>query len=173
MLRTRRVPALVAVLALTLTPLAACGKSAEERAVEALVKNSDESIKGVDIDGDSFTMKTDDGELSMGEKTTVPDAFPSDVPLPEADYTVTMSTVSGDSVTLMLAIPALDVTAETARTVAALESAGWGEVDKSEINSGTSQMTILGATKGDQRLSLTLTRDGDDDGAAMYTVAER
>lgn len=165
MLRTRRLPALAAALALTFAPLAACGDSA----TEAILKNADDSIKDVNIDGDSATFETDDGRMSIGGDTQVPDELPSDVPLPEADHTVGISTVTSQSVNFSLTIPDLDVAAETARMVPELEGAGW-EVEKTEIGSDRSRMTVLVGKKEGQELSLTLMRDGDDDGVAMYGV---
>lgn len=166
MLRTRRLPALAAALALTLAPLAACGG---DSATEAILKNSDESIKDVDIDGDSATIETDDGKMSIGGDTEVPDEFPSDVPLPEADHNVGMSTVTSKGVSFSLTVPDLDVASETARMVPELEGAGW-EVEKTEMNSGSSRMTVLVGNKEDLQLNLTLMRDGDEDGVAMYGV---
>lgn len=170
MLRARRLPALVAVLALGVAPLAACGQSAEKKAVEALIKNSDDSVKSVDIDGDAFSIETDEGTFSMGEGAAVPDEFPSDVPMPAVDHTVVTASVSGGRVTLMLSAPDLDVTAEAARLLSGLESAGWTIGDKTEMNTADTKMYALSATKGTQELGINLVREAGDDGSLIYSV---
>lgn len=170
-MRTLRLSALAAALTLSGAALTACG-SVDENLVETLVKNSDSSVKDVDIDGDTISVETDEGTLSMGQGTKIPDEFPSDVPLPAADYSVLTSSVTNGDIGMMLIAPDLDVAEESERIRAGLEGAGWTIGEKSEMNSGDSSMYVLTATKGSQEVGVTLLRNGDEDGSVMYNVSQ-
>ena len=86
-----RRPSLFAALALSLV-LSACGQS-EEKAAETLVEKALEANTGhevdvdVDDDGQTVTIKTDQGTLTQtsGDNVALPDDFPADVSLPD-DY---------------------------------------------------------------------------------------
>lgn len=171
-MRTRRLSTLAVVLTFSATALTACG-SAEEKVAEALVKNSDSSVKDVDIDGDGVSIETDEGKMQFGQGTKVPDEFPSDVPLPEADHTILSASVTNGDVGMMVSVPDLDVSEESARILAALEGAGWTVGDKSEMSSGTSRMYVLTAEKDGLEVGITLVRDGDEDGSMMYAVSPK
>ena len=171
-MRTRRLSVLAVVLTVSISVLTACG-SVEEKAVEAIVKNSDSSVKDVDIDGDGVSIETDEGKMQFGDGAKVPEEFPSDLPLPAADHTVLSASVMNGDIGLMLSVPELDVAEESARILAALEDAGWTIGDKSEMSSGETKMYILTADKDGLEAGVTLVRDGDEDGSMMYSVSSK
>lgn len=76
----RKVIATTAVGVLAIVGLAACGGDDDSVSVE----RDGTSVK-VDKDDGKVTVKSEDGKgsFSAGEKTEVPDSFPSDVPLPD------------------------------------------------------------------------------------------
>ena len=78
------VPLLAAAL---LLPLAACQK-AGDKVTEAAIERATGNKVDVDRDGDTMTIKTDDGQIKVatsedGQSVPLPDDFPKDVFLPE------------------------------------------------------------------------------------------
>jgi hypothetical protein len=84
----RRAVTAVALLA-ALGAAAGCGNAVEGLAqdtVERAIENELGSTADVQVDGDSFTVDTEDGSVTAGSGT-VPDGFPADVPLVDGDIT--------------------------------------------------------------------------------------
>lgn len=87
-IRSNMVRLLLPMLAIgLLLPLTACQKAAEKMAEAALEKASGNKVD-LKRDGDTMTIKTDEGEFNAavsqdGESVPMPDDFPRDVFLPE------------------------------------------------------------------------------------------
>lgn len=87
---------LLAIGAMSLLALAACGESAGEAAAEAAIGAAGVEDVEIDEDGDRVSYRTDQGEVTItgGHAASLPEDFPADVYLPGA-YVVE-STLSMD-----------------------------------------------------------------------------
>lgn len=155
--RARRVVAPVALcLALGTGTLACGGGSDDESANEAadqLAEQIAESGAGddADVDIDSETgqvdVSTEDGDMSFGEGTELPEDFPADIPLPQ-DYELTsaMSTDTGDATGWTISGELPDADDSTFDDlVAEFTSAGWSKSSDAttEVDGGTSGTAML------------------------------
>lgn len=96
--RMRRLAALAAAAALALPALAACGNVAETAAENAAEQVAEDIMGGgdVEIDDNSMTVTDAEGnEMAVGEGISVPDTWPSDVPLYDGGE-LSMVTVQAD-----------------------------------------------------------------------------
>ncbi len=88
-------PAVVAAFVLSGCGLA---ENAVEGAVEQAVERGVEEATGADLEttDDGFTMKTEDGEFTMGSDGSLPDGFPeNEVPLVDGDIIQTAKVADG------------------------------------------------------------------------------
>ncbi len=127
------------------------GKSAAERAIEAATGGSVD----VDRDGDTVTVKTQDGTITGGN--TMPENFPSDVPVyPGADvqgsYSIDGANGKGHTVGLQTNDSLADVTAWYRREVAAK---GWTVVGDATYNGSL----VLSATKDSRGLNVSVSEE--------------
>jgi hypothetical protein len=140
--RWRRAAAPAAVgLALVIGATACGGSSSEDVAdqtadelAEKLAEAGSGGDADVDIDSESgqVDVQTEDGDMSFGEGTELPDDFPSDVPLP-ADYELTssMSNSSAGSEGWTISGSLTGATDSTFEDlVGEFTSAGWTETSK-------------------------------------------
>jgi hypothetical protein len=154
--RWRRVVGTAAVGMALVAGTAACGGSdqdAADQAADELAEQLAESGSGgeadVDIDSESgqVDVQTEDGDMSFGEGTELPDDFPSDIPLP-ADYELTSamstSTSGSEGWTIGGNLPNADG-ATFDDLVAEFTSAGWTEMSKttSETEGGTASTAMF------------------------------
>ncbi len=155
--RWRRIAAPAAVGMALVVGTAACGGSSDEdaadQAADELAEQLAEAGSGgeadVDIDSESgqVDVQTEDGDMSFGEGTELPEDFPSDIPLP-ADYELTsaMSTSSSGSEgwTIGGNLPGAD-DATFEDLVGEFTSAGWTETSKttSESEGGTASTAMF------------------------------
>lgn len=92
----------VAVLGLGLSGCGITDNVAEKTAEEAAEKAIEAGSSGggdveVDTDDGTMTFENDEGSMSVGD-SDLPDDFPDDMPLPQAEYTVGMSMATGDQI---------------------------------------------------------------------------
>lgn len=155
--RWRRVVGTAAVGMALVAGAAACGGSSDEdaadQAADELAEQLAESGSGgeadVDIDSESgqVDVQTEDGDMSFGEGTELPDDFPSDIPLP-ADYELTSamstSTSGSEGWTIGGNLPNADG-ATFDDLVAEFTDAGWTETSKttSETEGGTASTAMF------------------------------
>jgi hypothetical protein len=154
--RWRRLVGTAAVGMALVAGAAACGGSdqdAADQAADELAEQLAESGSGgeadVDIDSESgqVDVQTEDGDMSFGEGTELPDDFPSDIPLP-ADYELTSamstSTSGSEGWTIGGNLPNADG-ATFDDLVAEFTDAGWTETSKttSETEGGTASTAMF------------------------------
>lgn len=167
--------ALAGVLATGLL-LTGCGDSEEKAAEKAVEKAIEDSATAggedvdVDIDGDDLSITNGDTSMQSGSKTQVPEGFPESF-LPSGEYTLTMSTVDGDTSMLMAEVPGMDLAAERDNFVAALEAEGWTVSNKSDVDSDGVQMSTVSADNGTDEIAamLQISDDGMEP-SIVYTI---
>jgi hypothetical protein len=93
----RRTAAALLMLPAFVLPLSACGDSATDQAVEQAIEEANPSLDADVSDGGAGVKATDDAgnEVGVGTSAEVPDGFPSAVPLPEGDLTVSAKSPEG------------------------------------------------------------------------------
>ena len=80
----KRVWLSITVLAVLATVVTACGKKASDSASEEMVESAMRAQgqeAEVTMDSETMQIKTDDGDMSIGEGTKLPDQWPDDVPV--------------------------------------------------------------------------------------------
>lgn len=167
----RALPA-AAVLALSLS-LTACGgddKSSTDKAAEKLIE-SQEGVNEAEVDEDGYKVETDEGTISAGKGTEFPDGFPSDVPLPSAEYEVLSAVEQEGEFAVMLTITGeFDFDAEKADMESALTDAGYEIIQQARGNSeGVESFSII-AQGNDQQVAITAAGEFGEV-TAMYTVS--
>lgn len=153
------------VALLTLGSLLVTGCSGEDLA-ESIAEEAAEQAAGgeVDIDSDdgSLSIESSEGSVQMGTGGSVPESFPDDLPLPDADYEVVNSfEQSGEDglqlqVAVQTAAPVEDLVAYFEQ---ALPEAGW-------------EITDQRRAEMDELLSVTITATGDTHGALLMITAD-
>jgi hypothetical protein len=93
----RRTAAALLMLPVLALPLSACGDSATDQAAEQAIEEANPSLDADVSDGGAGVKATDDAgnEVGVGTSAEVPDGFPSDIPLPEGDLTVSAKSPDG------------------------------------------------------------------------------
>lgn len=154
--------ACVALLALF---TAGCGKSVVEKATEAAVEANLPEGSKVDIkeDGGTVQIAGPDGQMKMetGQSVALPADFPSDIPVPDG---VTWQMVQGSDKDNSKIFVAQGTVAKPMAEVSAsmkekITAQGW-ESEASFQQAGESEM--MAYKKGDKKLSLSLSKDGDN-----------
>ena len=126
--RTRLARLLFPMLAVgLLLPLTACQNAAEKMAEAALEKASGNKID-LKRDGDTMTIKTDEGEFKAavsqdGESVPMPDDFPKDVFLPEKGKINSAMDMAGmKMVNIITNAPSGEISAQVQKS---MEAQGW------------------------------------------------
>ncbi|MFW2513075.1 hypothetical protein ACNI3K_04795 [Demequina sp. SO4-13] len=137
---------MLAPIAAATLVLGGCGAAENlvEGAMEEAVEKGVEGATGADVEGseDGFSVKTDEGEFTVGGDGSLPEGFPEgDVPLVDGEIIQTAKVSDGGSdgyaVTMQVGGTIEDVHADA---LAKLEGAGFtsaGEVDMDEMKSST------------------------------------
>ena len=164
---SKKTLAALAALALGITGLVGCSNPADEVAeqlTEELVEAGGDGNVDVDIDDESMTITDDEGnEMAVGEGVSIPDTWPSAVPLFEGG-TVVMSTVQPD--VAASAVWETDASVEEAADAydAQLTSAGF-ELDQ---DAAVAETIIRGYSSATMTLSVSVSDEG---GTTTVTVA--
>lgn len=105
--------------------LAGCKKSAEENLAEAALEKATGHKVDVDKDGESITIKTDEGEMKIhsGDSATLPVNFPKDVYLPTGYAVESVMEVNKTQLVALKAPGEVAKLYADART--AMEKQGW------------------------------------------------
>jgi hypothetical protein len=166
-----RATVVAAVAALALT---GCGNAVEglaEGAVERAIENEIGESADVSINEDSFTVDTEEGSITAGAGS-VPEDFPSDVPLPQGEVSFAQRLETADGLGWSVVITVSGDPGTVAEQVRSdMEGSGF-TVDEATEFSGTdgSGGTILGE-KGDLTALVLVAGEGDET-VVTYTVNE-
>ena len=164
---SRKALAALAALALGITGLVGCSSPSDElaeRVTEELVEAGGDGNVDVDINDESMTITDDEGnEMAVGEGASIPNTWPSDVPLFESG-SVVMSTVQPD--VAASAVWETDASVEDAAAAydAQLTDAGF-TLDQDAAVTGA---IIRGYSSAAMTLSVSVSDDG---GTTTLTVA--
>jgi hypothetical protein len=168
----RRKLALLALLAIPAVVAVGCSSDdvAEELAEQGLGEGSDVSI---DSESGDVSIKTEDGEIasSSGKGTKLPEAWPSDIPMPE-DYTLTtaMSMGAAPELGFNLTGDVPDAVAAFDEVTTAFAAQGWTELQKSIGDYGEGTMSSATYEKGERSVAFsTMYVPGDDINTFSYT----
>lgn len=140
-----------------------------EKFVEEAIETGTNGDVDMDIDGESITFGSDDGDSTWtaGEGTEIPDGFPNDVYLyKNAEIIMASSHEDEDnatvySVTYMVDEEMSDI---ADKYVSEQEKNGWKQVSKTDM----SDIIILSFEKGDDRfISITITVNEDEPGSVV------
>lgn len=142
--------------------------SAADKASEKLVERAIESESGGDVDlnfdadGEgTFSVETEDGSFSMGAGGEVPDAWPSDVPLPDDLEVISGSTMSDGSSGEIVSVSG-STGASVDEVIASFEGlAGWTVDNESTMSSTDGSISSLFMSQGDRNLSITVSEGSD------------
>lgn len=147
---------LLAVGAIALVFLAACGPGAGEAAAEAALEaaGSDEVV--IEEDGATVSYRTDQGEVTVtgGDAAALPDGFPEDVYLPDS-YVVESTLSMNHDLFVALAVHE-DVPAVYAAARSAMAGHGWTETMAALENNENGLLTY---EKADRAAVLSLARE--------------
>lgn len=155
--------------------LAGCGNAVEglaENAVERAIENEIGESAEVSVDDDSFTVDTGDGSITAGSGS-VPEDFPSDVPLPEGEVNFAQRLESADGVgwSVVIATPGDPGTvAEQVR--ADLETSGFTVDEASQFTGeGGSGGTVF-AERDDLSILVVVAAGDGGETLATFTVSQ-
>jgi hypothetical protein len=159
--------AAVAALALLAT---GCGNAVEGLAqdtVERAIENELGSEADVSVDGDSFTVDTEDGTVTAGSGQ-VPDDFPGDVPLVDGEVSFAQSASTGGKRGWTVQVTTQGSLDEVTQQVSDdLRAAGFSV----ENLGGEGGATVLG--ERDDLSALVLVASESSDTVVVYTVNEK
>lgn len=127
--------------ALLVTGIAGCSNPVESLGKEVIEEQTDVSI---DKDGDSYTIETDEGDVTVKSGGEIPSDFPSDVPLPNGTLTASQASPT----MWILTYEGID-RSEIDALVQEIEAAGFTQIgiaDTSEMVQGTFERGELGVT---------------------------
>lgn len=146
-----KVPALivagVTALALSLTGCANLAEQAAEKAVEGALSSEGANV---DIEDGKVKIDSSEGSMEIGDGSSLPEGWPSDVPAPEG-FTLegSMSADGGDGQSFTASFTADgDQTKALEEYVSSLEGDGWKKETAMSglysLTKGTSQVDIIG-----------------------------
>lgn len=162
------------ILPLALLLLSGCSlldKAAEkatEKATEAIIES--ESGADVDLSDDGFTVTDEDSgdTISFGEDVSLPDDFPSDVPIVD-DATIIAASSTSSRGEYSATLTARDFSATEEFYQEQLVKEGWTIDDTSTLTIGT-QITTITASKVGRLLTVGLYQGEDDELSVILTV---
>lgn len=140
-----------------------------EKAVEDTIESSTDGQVDVDLDDESVTFESEDGDATWtaGEDTELPDGFPGDVYIYKgADIIMAGSDEEDDdeivyNVTYMVNDEMSDV---ADKYVSEMEKDGWKKTSRTDM----AELITLSFEKGDDRfVSITIAEDEDEPGATV------
>lgn len=160
----------IAAIVIATVPLAGCQRAAE-KASEALVENA----TGVDVDTDEnkVTIEGEDGAVEIQSGSELPDGFPSDAPVYDADIdssgkvsvqgttSWTVAQTTGDAVEDVLSFFSDE-----------LASGGWVENGKTQSEVDGSTIALIGATKGAMQYTVSIQQEEDQEVTIAISVNE-
>jgi hypothetical protein len=154
--------------------LTGCGNAVDdlaEGAVERALENEIGPSADVQIDGDSFTLDTEEGSITAGAGS-VPEDFPADVPLPDGEVSFAQRLESGDGLTWSVVVTTSgDPTAVTEQLRADLQSRGFTVEDASQFGGADGAGGTVLAEKADLSV-LALVADEGGQTVVTYTVSQ-
>ena len=159
-LRLIGIACLVSVLAAFGIGVSGCSSIAEQ-AVEEIVEEST-GIE-VDEDGEQVTITGEDGEtLEIGGGTTLPDDFPSDVPVYDGEIVSSTSFSAGEGQSYSVGIMADDAFADVVDWYKAeFLSEAWEVVGETTADVDGSSTAILAYRKGEMEAGITVIEDSE------------
>jgi len=178
----RKKVALIFVLLMVLFSISGCrsvGEKVEEKVAEKAIEKAAEG-EGEDVDVDiseeGMTIKSDEGELSIGEGAELPDGFPGVVPI-NPDLQIVTSWKSTDEGKENFAISALYSKGSGDEIFNwyknELASSGWEITDEFTMDSGDEgKSSSFGASNGEYDLSIVV-MDTEEEVSVMINVAEK
>lgn len=148
--------------------LGAC--SLGEKAAEETLEVSTGGDVDIDSDGDSFTIETDEGSMTYGEGSEVPDDFPSDMPIYEPSEVTSSSTAEANgkkSFSLTF-----DSTGDYTKIVdyykKELPNNGWKVNSTTSGGSDSSKSALISGSMGEKK-SVIITV-AEEDGEASFSI---
>lgn len=134
-----------------------------EKAVEEAIESSTNGQVDVDLDDESMTFESDDGESTwtVGEDTELPDGFPGDVYIYKgAEIIIASSHEEENETTYNVSYIIDDKISDIAdKYINEMEKDGWKKTSKTEVE----ELILLSFEKGDDRFaSITITEDEDE-----------
>lgn len=168
LLSTLRRPAVVVgAVALSLGALTACGEK------ETKVDLGDGKSATVKEDGDEVSVTTDEGNITAGKDVTIPDDFPSDLPLLKADHAITSAVSGGEEKLLMIeAKDDVDLQAEHDHLTSEAEKAGWKVDSHTVMDQGDTGQVVIELSKDGLKAGYVISVAPDTPGTALITVSQ-
>ena len=164
---------LVSVLAAFGIGISGCSSIAEQ-AVEQIVEES--TGVEVDEDGEKVTITGDEGETLEidGSGTTLPDGFPSDVPVYDGEIMSSTSFSAGEGQSFSVAILTDDAFADVVDWYKAEFSAeAWEVVGETSAQVDGGSTAILAYQKGEREVGITVVEDAENPGVnIVHTVTQ-
>ncbi|EKD79598.1 MAG: hypothetical protein ACD_41C00029G0001 [uncultured bacterium] len=151
---------------------------AAEKATEKVTEKVTESIiegetnSDVDITDDGFTVTDEESgdTVSFGESVSLPDDFPSDVPIIDGAVIIAASSTSSrGEYSATLTVNGFSAT--EAFYEEAIVDEGWTIDDNSTLTMGTSITTIT-ASKGERTLTVGIYQSTEEEVSVVITVTE-
>ncbi len=144
--------------------LIGCGQNIAERAMERAIeeKAGEDAHVDIDVNSESMTFETDEGTATLNVDE-LPENWPSDVPVyPETAINMASAIHDADGSPLFsLLLTSKDAVAEIkAFYQRELPANGWSMDARVTMDAGG--VTMIGATKGDQRLSIMIGETGEE-----------
>ncbi len=147
--RARTMGTTIAVVALALTGagVSGCGSVSEtltEKAVEGAAEAAGEGDVQFDVDDEGVTIESEDGSITTKSDGSLPEGFPSDIPLPEGEiqFSQVLDTPEGTSWSVQIASTAT-VDAVTEQMRSGLEPAGYSITSETTTSGDAGDTTFL------------------------------
>lgn len=166
---------LTPVLAVSLL-LAGCGAADNlvENAMEEAVEQGIEGATGAEVESgdDGFSVKTEDGEFSIGSDGSLPEGFPEgDVPMVDGTIMQTAKVNEGDADGFLVSMSVEGAVADVhAEALALLESAGFTVA--ADVDMGGMRSATLEGSGAVEAVTLGVLESSEDGTSTVsYTVA--
>lgn len=167
-----RAAVLTSAAALALTGCSSAVENVAEGAVERAIENELGESADVTIDEDSFSVDTEDGSITAGAGS-VPEDFPSDVPLPEGEVAFAQRLDSGDGLSWSLIVTtSQDSAALTEQIRTDLADNGFTVEEASEFSGADAAGGSILAEKDDLTVFVLVAGEGGET-SATYTVTQQ
>lgn len=153
----------LAPLLLALLTFTGCGNSAEEAASEAAIRAATGERATVERDGDTTTISTDDGTMTMtaGGDLALPDDFPDDIYLPDDHRVLSVMELDGADV-IGIGTPGT-LASVFDEASAAMQRNGWKQVMAMQRDSHR----MLGFEKDKRQARMMLVANEEDGGVML------
>jgi hypothetical protein len=161
-------PVLIVAALVTLVALTGC-----QNLVQNAVKGAVEKSTGVSVQGNKVTVQGKNGSTVEVGGTSVPDTWPSSVPVYAGDIKASSSMKNGSETDVSITILTPDKAAAVASFYEGkLKGDGWTLTNNEQVSVGSAVMASMTATKGTSEIDVAA-QEGVEAGKTLVTLVAK